>query len=146
MSNGDFENGQNRENRENGEFYRSAPRADEDISGVVENLSKPRTIIYSILSLAMGIASVVLSCCNGWFGLAIGVFGIVFSVISRHHLGYFDGLSIAGMVLGICGALFGIAFIILGFMSDSGAFASFFSQFEVEPTPGGGEVNPGNTV
>ncbi len=146
MSNGDFEYGQNRENGENGEFYRSAPRSDEDISGVVENLSKPRTIIYSILSLAMGIASVVLSCCSGWFGLAIGVFGIVFSVISRHHLGYFDGLSIAGMVLGICGALFGLAFIILGFLGDSGVFDFYLSQFEVEPTPGGAEINPGDTV
>lgn len=146
MNNGGFGYNQNREDAGNGEFYQSAPRPEEDISGVVENLSKPRTIIYSVLSLALGIVSIVLCCCSGWIGLAIGVLGIVFSVVSRYHLGYFDGLSIAGMVLGICGALFGLAFIVLGYMIESGALDGYLEEFFVEPAPGDGVTNPGETV
>ena len=144
MNNGDFGFDQNREYR-NGDFY-SAPRPEEDISGVVENLSRPRTMIYSILSLAMGIASIVLSCCSGWFGLAIGVLGIVFSVIARRHLGYFDGMSIAGMVLGICGALFGVAFIVLGYLINSGMLEEYLSTLPLEPAPGSQPIAPGDTV
>lgn len=146
MNNDGFGYNQNREDAGNGDFFGSAPRPEEDISGVVENLSKPRTIIYSILSLALGIASIIFCCCSGWFGLAVGALGIVFSIVSRYHLGYFDGLSIAGMVLGICGALFGLAFVILGFLINSGALDAYLSQFVVEPAPEGGPNYPSDAI
>ena len=101
MNNEDFRNEQ-KEFDENA-FYASSAPSPEDISGVVENLSQPRSMLYSIVSLACGIVSVVIGCCGGWFGLGIGALALVFSIVARRHLGYFDGKAIAGLVLGICG-------------------------------------------
>ena len=66
MKNDNFGYDQYRAGAEGGDFFNGAPRPEEDISGVVENLSKPRTMIYSILSLVLGILSLVLCCCGGW--------------------------------------------------------------------------------
>lgn len=144
MKNDNFGYDQYRAGAEGGDFFNGAPRPEEDISGVVENLSKPRTMIYSILSLVLGILSLVLCCCGGWFGLGLGVLAIVFSVVSRYHLGYFDGLSIAGLVLGIAGAVFGVGMIVLLSLLENGAFDAFFEEFYSDPStiPN----NPGNSI
>ena len=134
MNNGDFDYGSNR-GFDDQEYYHNAQRPAEDISGVVDSLSKPRTMLYSILSLVCGIVSLVLGCCGGWFGLGIGALAIVFSVISRRHLGYFDGKSIAGLVLGICGAVFGICSIALDYLVMSGALDAFLDQLLGELAP-----------
>ena len=126
MNNNDFDY-----NRNGGDAYAGQGSA-EDISGVVENLSRPRTMIYSILSLVLGIASCVLCCCGGWVGAGLGVLGIVFSVVARRHLGYFDGMSVAGLVLGICGTLFGVAFVVLGYVLDSGVLDAYLEEFVAE--------------
>ena len=126
MNNNDFDY-----NRNGGDAYAGQGSA-EDISGVVENLSRPRTMIYSILSLVLGIASCVLCCCGGWVGAGLGVLGIVFSVVARRHLGYFDGMSVAGLVLGICGTLFGVAFVVLGYVLDSGVLDAYLEEFFAE--------------
>ena len=128
MNNEDFRNDQNRENFAENDFYQAQAPAAEDISGVVENLSQPRTRIYSVVSLVTGIISVLICCCGGWIGLGLGVVSIVFSVISRRHLGYFDGLSIAGLVVGICGAVFGGATVAFGYWLDSGALDAYLDQ------------------
>lgn len=141
MNNDNFGYDQNQ--GENTDFFDGTRRPEEDISGVVENLSQPRTMIYSILSLVLGILSLVLCCCGGWFGLGLGVLAIVFSVVSRCHLGYFDGLSIAGLVLGIIGAVFGIAMIVLVSLLESGVFDAFFEEFYSDPAL---PNNPGNSI
>ncbi len=145
MSNGDFEFDRNR-NYDEQDFYQDQDKTAEDISGVVNSLSRPRTMLYSILSLICGIASFILCCCGGWFGLGIGALAIAFSIISRHHLGYFDGKSVVGLVLGICGAVFGIAFIVLEYLVESGALNGLLEDFiteldpPVEPSQGGNNL------
>ena len=119
MNNGDFDYYNQPSGQEEQQAYQSARDPAEDISGVVDSLSKPRTMLYSVLSLVCGFAALVLGCCGGWFGLVIGALAIAFSIISRRHLGYFDMKSIVGLVLGIVGAVFGIAFIVLGALIDS---------------------------
>lgn len=113
----------------------------EDISNVVEDLSRPRTMAYSILSLVIGAASLAISGYGGWFGLGLAVLSIVFSVVSRRHLGYFDGKSIAGLVLGICGAVSSIATIVLIYLLESGALDAYlealFEELEQSPSSGG---------
>ena len=126
MNNEDFRQGQ-REFDENA-FYSSSAHATEDISGVVENLSKPRSMLYSIVSLVCGIFSVVIGCCGGWFGLGIGVLALAFSIVARRHLGYFDGKAIAGLVLGICGALFGAATIVVSILINNGVLDAFLDE------------------
>lgn len=133
MNNEDFGYDQN-QNRgpEDGGAYQSAQADAENISEVIENLSKPRTMIYSVLSLILGIASFILCCCGGWFGLGLGVLAIVFSIVSRRHLGYFDGMSIAGLVLGICGTVFGLVVVALNFLTASGMLDAYLEQFFLE--------------
>jgi 1,4-dihydroxy-2-naphthoate octaprenyltransferase len=72
---------------------------------------RPKTVAWSVASLIAGIVSVV--CCSlGWTGIILGVLGVVFAILSRRMLGYFDGMSIAGLILGIFGFVFGVALIV----------------------------------
>lgn len=134
MNNGDFDYGPSN-NYDEQSSYQSRDAHAEDISGVVDSLSKPRTMLYSVLSIVCGLASFLLCFFGGWFSLGIGALAIAFSIISRRHLGYFDGKSIIGLILGICGAVFGIAFIVLGYLIESGALADMFKDMitDIEP-------------
>ena len=134
MNNRDFDYGQN-QNYDEQSFYQTKEAPAEDISGVVDSLSRPRTMLYSFLSVVCGLASFLLGFFGGWFSLGIGALAIAFSIISRRHLGYFDGKSIIGLILGICGAVFGIAFIVLGYLTESGVLADIFRDIitDIEP-------------
>lgn len=116
MSNGDY--GFNRDNDYAG--YEPEMQKKEDISGVVESLSKPRTHVFSILALIFGIGSLALGGVLDVFALLLGVAAIVLSIVSRRHLGYFEGMAVAGLVLGICGLVLGITSIILSIVLESG--------------------------
>lgn len=76
------------------------------------DISKPKTMGFSIASMILGILSVV-CCCLTWGGLIMGILAIVFAVISRVSLKYFDGMTIAGLILGIFGTVFGISIIVI---------------------------------
>ena len=78
---------------------------------------KPKTIGWSIASLATGLVSVFTSFL-GWSGLILGIAAIIFAVISRRTLGYFDGKTILGLILGIHGILIGITVMVLIFTLD----------------------------
>ncbi len=108
---------------------------------------RPKTLGWSVASLVTGIVSVV-CCCLGWVGF-IGIAAIVFAVIARRQLGYFDGMAIAGLILGIFGVVFGFAMLMLLY-SDN---AEFWQQLEdiynqsgdyIPDTDLGGETSPGN--
>lgn len=72
---------------------------------------KPKTLGWSVASLVMGIVS-LFTCLFGWASIVFGVIAIVFALISRFSLGYFDGKSIIGLILGIFGTVFGASMII----------------------------------
>lgn len=86
---------------------------------VMEGKQKNR--VWSVSSLVIGILS-VLCCCFDWPGLIFGVLAIVFSIISRKNLGYFDGLAIAGLILGIFGLVFSAFSIIGGYVLESSGY------------------------
>lgn len=86
---------------------------------VIDDKQKNR--IWSVGSLVIGILS-VLCCCLEWPGAIFGVLAIVFSIISRKKLGYFDGLSIAGLILGICGVVFSVCMIVFGYVIETTGF------------------------
>ena len=129
MNNGDFDYYNRPSGEEEQQYYHSGPKPEEDISGVVDSLSKPRTMLYSVLSLVCGIAALILGCCGGWFGLGVGALAIAFSIISRRHLGYFDTKSIVGLVLGIGGVVFGVAAIAFERLLESGALDTYIEKF-----------------
>lgn len=76
------------------------------------SLSKPKTAAYSIVSLVLGIVG-CLCCCSAYLSLIMGVGAVVFAIVARRHLGYFDGMAIGGLVTGIIGFVFGIAGVLM---------------------------------
>ena len=76
------------------------------------DINRPKNRGFSITSMVLGIVS-VLCCCLGWTGLIFGAAAIVFAIVSRKSLGYFDGMSIAGLVVGIFGVCFGVLMLVV---------------------------------
>ena len=72
---------------------------------------RPKTLGWSLASLLTGLAA-LFTCGYGISGIILGAMAIIFSILSRRILGYFDGKSIFGLILGIFGAVFGAAMII----------------------------------
>ena len=99
---------------------------EEDRYDEIFDTSKRNTRAFSVISMILGIISLV-CCCIGPLGFVLGVGAIVFSIISRKSLGYFDGFSVVGLILGIFGACFGAVVFILIFFT--GIFDSIMSAF-----------------
>lgn len=109
----------NQQNNQNGDFI---------YKQIMEDKQKNR--IWSVGSLVIGIFS-VLCCCFEWPGLIFGVLAIVFAILSRKNLGYFDGLAIAGVILGIFGTVFSVFMILGGYFIESSEFYDeFITEFE----------------
>ncbi len=79
---------------------------------------RPKTIAWSLASLVLGVIA-IFTCFFGWSSLILGVAAIVFAILSRRMLGYFDGRSIAGLILGIFGVVFGLSMIIYTMTIDA---------------------------
>lgn len=73
---------------------------------------KKATKAWSIAALVLSIIS-LLCCCFDWLALGLGVLAIIFSVVSRKSLGYFDGMAVAALVVGIIGSVFGLTSIVM---------------------------------
>ncbi|MBR2650270.1 MAG: DUF4190 domain-containing protein [Clostridia bacterium] len=80
---------------------------------------KPKSKIWSVISLVLGMISVALSPL-GWVSLILGVAAIAFAIVSRVSLKYFDGMAVAGLILGIFGIVFGIAVIMIEYLIGVG--------------------------
>ncbi len=104
---GDFYGSDFREYKEAG----GEPKENRYTYEAIKHDDKPKTRAYSIVSLILGIVS-IFCCCSGFMPIICGILAIVFASIAKSHLGYFDGLALAGLILGIFGLLFGIAYII----------------------------------
>ena len=60
-----------------------------------------------------------------------GVLAIVFAVVSRKTIGYFDGLAIAGLIIGIFGLVFGISNVILDYIiTNTDLLSDFMAEYE----------------
>lgn len=129
MDNGWNDNGYKNNNNENNDnqFGQGQDPQDYAFRTVMRN-GKPKTMGWSVASLVLGIISVV-CCCFGYASLILGVLAIVFSVLSRKSLGYFDGLSIAGLILGIFGLVFGLAVVIGALLVPEELLEDYFQQY-----------------
>ena len=86
--------------------------------------------IYSLISIASAVISLIFSFVNlPWVALIFGALGIVFAVISRKNLGYFDNISIWGLIIGIFGIVFSLtSFILSAALSENDGFKSFMES------------------
>lgn len=92
----------------------------------VTRRGRKKTYGWSVAAMICGIVSAA-SFLSGISAIILGVLAIVFSLISRKNLGYFDGKAVAGLILGIIGFCFAVSFILLVTFND--ALADWF--FEV---------------
>lgn len=121
-----FDGSEFQEDTQKTEGAQSNPYA---FQSVMNDPSKPKTKAFSILAMVFGILSVI-CCCLGWVSALLGVVAIVFVVIANRHLGYFDGMAIAGLVLGIIGTLLGVLILIGGLMFTEEYYTEdFYRQF-----------------
>ena len=107
------------------------PAEGEDRYYEIFEKTKHKTRGFSVAAMTLGIIS-VLCCCFGWVSLVLGIAAIVFSVVSRVTLGYFDGMCIAGLILGIFGVVFGSSMIIMDMLIARGVFDEYFENLPIE--------------
>ena len=79
---------------------------------IVNEKGKPKTLIWSITALVLGILSLILSPL-GWAGLIVGVASVSVAVVARVKMGYFNGFIIAAILTSIFGIIFAAASIII---------------------------------
>lgn len=68
---------------------------------------RSRTLIWSVISLILGILSCLL-CPFYYIGLALALVSFVFLFIARRNLGFFDKCAILGLIFGVMGLVCGI--------------------------------------
>ena len=89
------ENNLEKEEKNSDEYYELPPAM------------RSRTLLWSVISLVLGILSCLL-CPFYYVGLALSVMSLVFLLISRKNLGFFDKCAILGLIFGIMGFVCGI--------------------------------------
>lgn len=84
--------------------------APEDQDYAYKVVTEYKSRAWSVASFVLSLISLIVCCFSEFFVVVMvcAVLGIVFSIISRKTLGYFDGLSIAGLVVGIFCLVLGI--------------------------------------
>lgn len=87
---------------------------------------KSRSRGFAIASLVLGILSLV-CCCISYAGLVMATLAIIFAIVSRKKMGYFDSLAIAGLIVGIIGVIFGAFSILVDVIMSS---EEFWIEFE----------------
>lgn len=110
------------------EFQSNAWNENDYVYQTIMRNGMPKTKSFSVVSLIIGIFSAV-CCCFGWSGLILGALAILFSVLSRRRLGYFDGMSIAGLVLGIFGFVIGAVITIVSLSLPEEFWEEFYKSY-----------------
>ncbi len=81
---------------------------------IFDRMGRPKNIGWSVASAVCAGLSIFLSI-FGWAGAICGICAIVFSILSRRSLGYFNGWSIVGLLVGIVGFVFSTSLIVMAF-------------------------------
>ncbi len=103
LSEAAYANGEDEDGDENGasEEYYDLPLA-----------LRSRSLIPAVISLVFGILSLVL-CPIYYISLIFAANAIIFSLVSRKNLGFFEKYSIIGLILGMMGIVCGIFSLII---------------------------------
>ena len=95
----------------NGEKIENEPEEEKEKSETEEYYELPlalrsRSLIWSVVSFVLGALSLAL-CLFYYVGIPFAVAAVVFSMVSRRNLGFFEKYSIFGLILGLMGAVSG---------------------------------------
>ncbi len=93
------------------DFYQDKTAESESINYEELMPQKNNRRSWSVAAFAVSVASVIFCFLPG-LGIALGVFGIIFALVSRINLGYFDKISIGALILGAFGIAFGVSTVL----------------------------------
>ena len=86
----------------------------------VTKRGRKKTYGWSLAAMICGIIGAI-SFISPISSIVLGVLAIVFSLVARKNLGYFDGKAVAGLILGIIAILLGAAMLLLILLSPESA-------------------------
>lgn len=111
------------------DFWQEPPKPAAEVPPIA--FEEPKTKAYSIVALITGILG-VLCCCTGWSSLLFGALGILFAILAKKHLGFYDGLALAGLILGIIACVLGASELIAVYaLPSSSEFSDgFLEEFQ----------------
>ena len=95
-------------------------------------LEKPKTMAYSVTALVFSVLSII-CCCSGFVSALFGILAIVFAIVSRRHLTYFDSMAIISLIIGIIGAILGLfvgLVTLFGIVGDIEIFEQAFGDIQ----------------
>lgn len=99
--------GQNFNNEQNDMYQDNT-----NVTPVVEAAPEKKADACAIISLIVGILSILLACCYPYVGVVLAIVGIVLAVVSKKKNGK-SGLATAGLICSIVGVALTIIMIIL---------------------------------
>ena len=90
-------------------------KTSDDQSFVYQNVmtDKKTRRTWSVVSLVLSILSIAFFWLS-WLGLVFGVIAVVFALLSRKMLTYFDNISLASIFVGVFGIVFAMVGLIFG--------------------------------
>lgn len=81
---------------------------------VITNMAPQSDNRFAVISLVLGVMSLLGCCVYGITGMIIGIIGIIFSIISLTKYKPSQGIAIAGLITSIAGLILGgIVFILI---------------------------------
>ncbi|MBQ8350793.1 MAG: DUF4190 domain-containing protein [Clostridia bacterium] len=112
------------DNQNNNSYYNAQGPYFDPYASPMQRQSKA----FSIASLVLGIVAIV-CCCLSPVSLICAVLAIVFAVLHRRQVGFFEGMSIAGLVCGIIGAVLAIYLIVDSIMNPVVMDEAFWEEY-----------------
>ncbi len=94
-----------------------------------------KTPWQSIVSMILGIVSIIVCCCIPYFSLILSIIAIIFAIVGKKKSGKFDGFAVAGLTLGIIGTVFGLVTVIatvIVLAVDGGSFNAYLESLDSE--------------
>lgn len=100
-------------NEHNNNFYQNSGGSSDNYTYTV--LTRPKSRVWSVLAIMSSMIGLFCCCSTGYIGLGLGILGIIFAIISRKSLGYFDTTSIFAIIFGIFGIVISAAILLFSY-------------------------------
>lgn len=90
----------------------------------------PKKNTCGIISLILGILSVVLACCCYYLAIPLGVASVILGIVSLNKKESTKGFAIAGIILGCVGLIFAVVTVLSAiYMQKTGIYDEIMRQY-----------------